>query len=122
MEECVDKFSWAPDVAEFKQLCMSYKGSSKIPWAEEVLKFEKPRYSSREDVKIKILIDEGAQICKSLKRIKPDLNWWQIAGVFTELKKKARKFYPGMDDVKLILELLKYTDHDLADLLEMEVG
>jgi hypothetical protein len=117
MEDCVDKFAWCPDVAEFKQLCMSYKGSSKTPWAEEVLKFEKPKNAHVTNAHVRTIIDEGAEICKRLKNIYPDKTWMGVASLFTELKKKARIFHPGLDDLKLIRELIKYSDQDVIDAL-----
>lgn len=117
MEQCVDKFAWFPDVAEFKQLCMSYKGSSKIPWSEDVLKFEKPKNSHVTNAHVRTVIDEGAEICKRLKNIYPDKTWMGIAGLFTELKKKARIYHPGLDDIKLIRELMKYSHQDVIDAL-----
>jgi hypothetical protein len=117
MEQCVDKFAWCPDVAEFKQLCMSYKGSSKTPWAEEVLKFEKPKNAHVTNAHVRTVIDEGAEICKKLKEIYPDKTWMGIASLFTELKKKARIYHPGLDDIKLIRELMKYSPQDVIDAL-----
>lgn len=117
MEECVDKFAWAPDVAEFKQMVMGFKGSSKTPWSEEVLKFEKPKNDYVSNVQVRTIIDEGAEICKRLKNIYPEKTWMGIAAVFTEFKKKARIYYPGFDDLKLIRELMKYSDQDTIDAL-----
>lgn len=117
MEECVDKFAWAPDVAEFKQMVMSFKGSSKTPWSEEVLKFEKPKVEPYNNQQVNTLIVEGAEICKRLKKIYPEKTWMAIAGVFTQLKNKARPFYPGMTDINLIRELFKYSDQDMIDAL-----
>jgi hypothetical protein len=117
IEDCVNKFAWCPDVAEFKQLCMSYKGSSKIPWAEEVLKFEKPKNAKVTNAHVRTVIDEGAEICKKLKEIYPDKTWMGIAGLFTDLKKKARIYHPGLDDIKLIRELMKYSRQDMIDAL-----
>lgn len=120
MQECVDKFAWAPDVAEFKQLCMSYKGSSKTPWSDEVLKFEEPKKHKVTNLHVKTIIDEGAEICKRLKKIYPDKSWMAISGVFTKLKQKARVYHPGLDDLKLIRELLKYSDQDVLDALAVD--
>jgi hypothetical protein len=117
LDECVDKFAWCPDVAEFKQLCMSYKGTSKLPWSEEVLKFEKPKNAKVTDEYVRTVIDEGSEICKRLKNIYPDKSWMGIAGLFTELKKKARIYHPGLDDVKLIRELMRYSHQDVIDAL-----
>jgi hypothetical protein len=117
LREMVDKFSWAPDVAEFKQLCMSYKGSSKTPWAEEVLKFEKPKNSKVSNLEVRAIIDEGSEICKRLKKIYPEKSWMAIAGVFTLLKNKARVYHPGLGDIKLIRELMKYSHQDVIDAL-----
>lgn len=117
MEEVVDNFVWAPDVAEFKKLCMSYKGSSKTPWAEEVLKFKKPKDEPYNNQQINTLIIEGAEICKRLKSIYPEKTWMAIAGVFTQIKNKARPFYPDMSDINLIRELYKYSDQDMIDAL-----
>lgn len=117
MEEMVDKFAWAPDVAEFKKLCLSYKGNSKIPWAEDVLKFEKPKNAHVTNAHVRTVIDEGAEICKRLKNIYPDKTWMGIASLFTELKKKARIYHPGLDDIKLIRELMKYSNQDVIDAL-----
>jgi hypothetical protein len=119
MQSCVDKFAWAPDVAEFKQLCMSYKGSSKTPWSEEVLKFEEPKNHKVTNLHVKTIIDEGAEICKRLKKIYPNKSWMAIASVFTELKKKARAYHPGLDDIKIIRELMKYSDQDVLDALSI---
>jgi hypothetical protein len=117
MESCVYKFAWAPDVAEFKKLCMAYKGSSRTPWVEEVLKFEKPKVQHYNNQQINTLIVEGAEICKRLKKIYPEKTWMTIASVFTQLKNKARPFYPGMTDINLIRELYKYSDQDMIDAL-----
>lgn len=117
LKECVDKFSWCPDVAEFKQLCMSYKGSSKIPWAEDVLKFEKPKNARVTNAHVRTVIDEGSEICKRLKEIYTEKTWMGIASVFTEIKKKSRVYHPGLDDIKLIRELMKYSDQDMIDAL-----
>jgi len=117
LDECVDKFAWAPDVSEFKQLCMSYKGSSKTPWSEEVLKFEKPKNDKVTNLHVKAIIDEGAEICKKLKKIYPEKTWMAISGVFTQLKQKARVYHPGLDDLKLIRELMKYSHQDVLDAL-----
>ena len=117
LDEMVDKFSWSPDVAEFKKLCLSFKGSSRIPWAEEVLKFEKPKNAKVTNAHVRTVIDEGAEICKKLKEIYPDKTWMGIAGLFTELKKKARIYHPGLDDIKIIRELMKYSRQDVIDAL-----
>lgn len=117
MEECIDKFSWPPDVAEFKQMVMSFKGSSKIPWSEEVLKFEKPKNDKVSNAQVRTIIDEGAEICKRLKNIYPEKTWMQIATLFTLIKKNARIYYPGFDDLKLIRELMKYSHQDVIDAL-----
>jgi len=117
MEEVVDKFVWSPDVAEFKKLCMSYKGSSKTPWVEEVLKFEKPKVEPYNNQQVNTLIVEGAEICKRLKNIYPEKTWMAVAGLFTQLKNKARPYYPGMTDINLIRELMKYGDQDMIDAL-----
>jgi hypothetical protein len=117
MEEVVDKFSWPPDVAEFRKLCMSYKGSSRTPWAEEVLKFEKPKVEPYNNQQVNTLIVEGAEICKRLKNIYPEKTWMAVAGLFTQLKNKARPYYPGMTDINLIRELMKYGDQDMIDAL-----
>lgn len=117
MEECVDKFAWAPDVAEFKQMVMGFKGSSKTPWSEEVLKFKRPKDEPYNNQQVNTLIVEGAEICKRLKSIYPEKTWMAIAGLFTQLKNKARPFYPDMSDLKLIRELYKYSDQDMIDAL-----
>lgn len=117
LREVVDKFAWCPDVAEFKQLCMLYKGSSKIPWSEEVLKFEKPKNAKVTNAHIRTVIDEGAEICKKLKEIYPEKTWMGISGLFTDLKKKARIYHPGLDDIKLIRDLMKYSRQDVIDAL-----
>lgn len=120
MEGCVDKFSWAPDVAEFKKLCLSYKGSTNLPWAADVLKFEKPKRETYSNGQVKTLIDEGAEICNRLKKIYPDQSWMKIAKNFTKLKQVARKYHEGLDDLKLVRALLSYKDQDLIDALEID--
>lgn len=117
IEEVVDKFAWSPDVAEFKKLCMSYKGSSKTPWVEDVLKFKEPKNNKVTNLHVKTIIDEGAEICKRLKNIYPNKSWMSISGVFTTLKQKCRVYHLGLEDIKLIRELLKYSDHDVLDAL-----
>jgi hypothetical protein len=117
MEEVVDKFVWSPDIAEFRKLCLSFKGSSKTPWSEEVLKFEKPKNAKVTNEHVRTVIDEGAEICKRLKDIYPEKTWMGISSVFTEFKKKARIYHPGLDDLKLIRELMKYSRQDTIDAL-----
>ncbi len=119
MEECVDKFSWCPEVAEFKQLCISYKGSSKTPWAEEVLKFEKPKNAKVTNEHVRTVIDEGSEVCKKLKEIYPEKTWMCIASLFNDLKKKVRSYHPGLDDIRLIRELIKYSHQDVIDALSV---
>lgn len=120
IDTCVDKFSWAPDVAEFKQLAMSFKGSSKTPWVEEVLKFEEPKNNKVTNLHVKAVIDEGADICKKLKNIYPNKSWMTISGVFTTLKQKARIYHEGLDDLELIRVLAKYSHQDVLDALVID--
>jgi len=119
LDECLDKFAWPPDVAEFKQLAQSYSGSSRIPWAHEV--FEKASSKKKNpNVKVELIIEAGAVVCRNLKELYPELNWYQIADKFTALKKKSRPFYPGFNDLELCEELKKYSKQDLMDAFSLE--
>lgn len=120
MQEMVDKFSWPPDVSDFKQLAMSYKGSNRLPWANEVIKFEKPKNHTRTNQAVERIINEGSIICKRLKEIFPDLTWYKIANKFTELKNKTKVYHAELNDLNLLLALQKYTHQDLADVFSME--
>lgn len=120
METCVDKFAWAPDVAEFKQLAMSLKGSSKTPWVEEVLKFEKPKNEPRSNYEVKQIIDIGADICKKIKETYPELTWMKVSEKFTNLKKITKAFYPNMEDVQFLKEISKYGKNEILEAFDLE--
>jgi hypothetical protein len=81
--------SWPPKVGEFKQLCLRFKEDSRLPWAHEALqRIEAPkRFNINSNDKIGTIIEEGAEVCKKLKSFYPDLNWMQIADLFTAVKK-----------------------------------
>lgn len=41
-----------------------------------------------------------------------------VATKFTELKKKARKFYENLTDREVLIELQKYSPQDLKDMID----
>jgi len=115
IEECVDKHKWPPEIADFKQLCMSLKGSANIPWFDEVMKA-----ASIPNAKVKVFIDEGADICKRLKNLYPNESWMKIGNRFGVLKARAKVFHSELSDINLLREISKYTDEDISDLLNTE--
>jgi len=115
ISECSSKFSWAPNIAEFKNLCLSYKPSSFIPWVPTENK-KKNSYES-----INRIINEGAIVCKKLKEIYPDLSWMKIGSIFTKVKNSTKKFHPNCSNLEFLIELSKYNKQDLIDSLNIEV-
>lgn len=115
LEDCTSKYQWPPTLDQFKKLCLSYQGSSRFQWSDEVVK--KTSNKSKNETPVGITIDEGAKVCKKLKKIYPEKNWWQIASVFTNLKMKTRTYYPGMEEVGFLQELNKYSKEDLMESL-----
>lgn len=109
-EKCVDKFKWPPEISEFKEICMSIKGSQKYPWSEDVMKltFEKPKISSS-NLEVQRIINEGAKICKKLKEIYPELDWYKISDKFTSLKKIGRTYYPNIKEIDMLEKLSNFS-------------
>lgn len=114
LSECSSKFSWAPNISEFKNLCLSYKPSNLIPWSKsnDSLQVEKDN--------LQRIINEGAKICKQLKEIYPDKSWWQIADIFKIFKLNTRKFYPNLNNLDFLLELVKYKKENIMEALCLE--
>lgn len=65
----------------------------------------------------KLIIEEGAFICKRLKSIYPEKDWMEISEMFTKLKKATRKFYPNLKDFDMLIQLHSYTNQDLMEAL-----
>ena len=65
------------------------------------------------------LIREGAEICKKLKEIHHEQNWWQISHVYTSFKINMRKFYSEMSEIELIKTLSKYSVQEIKDAFEI---
>lgn len=87
LDECIDKFTWPPEIAEFRQLCKAIQGDSRLQYADKVLSYQREKVT-HSNLNVQRIIDEGAAICKKLKDIYPDLTWFQIADKFSLLKKK----------------------------------
>jgi len=87
LEKCVDTHKWPPEISEFKQICLGLKGSSLIPWFDDVIKLSN-QSTVKTNQSVERIIDEGAKVCKMLKNIYPEMSWMKIAIKFTELKKK----------------------------------
>lgn len=117
LDECVNKFAWMPDIAEFKKLAMSFKGNSRIPWVEDVMKFEKPKYEVKTNPSVERFIEEGSKVCKLIKLAYPQLTWWKIADKFTELKRKLRDSGVGKDNIEICLALQKFSLEDIQEAL-----
>lgn len=120
--ECINKFEWPPGIAEFKSLCKSLRGDSKVPWAEDVLKFEKPKRDKRTQSDVQRIIEEGAWFCKKLKILYPEKSWMEIAKVSCKAKNSAKKFYPEFSEINILIELNKYKNLDLLELISEEVA
>lgn len=116
LEECVEIHKWPPEIAEFKQLCVSLNVKPNKYWVDSMMKIDNVPNS-----KVKVFIDEGAEICKRLKSLYPDKSWMKIGNIFGSLKNKAKVFYPDLNEINLIREISKYTDEDILDLLNIEM-
>lgn len=88
--DCLSKEhpAWPPVIGEFTAICSRLKGDSRLPWAHEIsAELDAPKKQSNQDISTARIIDEGAITCKTLKNLYPDLNWMQIADLFTKVKK-----------------------------------
>lgn len=116
LERCPEKFQWVPDIHEFKNLCrMIYREKNFDKKTEEFIAARKQ--PSINNFSMQRIIDEGAAICKRFKSIFPDKSWIKISGVFTMAKEKARIYHHHLDELNLLLEIQKYTDQDLLELV-----
>jgi hypothetical protein len=59
------------------------------------------------------LVTAGANVCERLKNIFPEIPWPQIFLKFNEVKNKLRNFYPHLDDLLFLKELMNLPDEDL---------
>lgn len=117
LDSLSDKFpSWPPTLGEFKQACLAVQGDSKFKWSHDVVKksFEKPSTRSS-NLDIQRIIDEGAKICKKLKEIYPELDWYQIADKFTSLKKVGRTYYPKLKELQMIEKLSSFNISEIKE-------
>ena len=69
----------------------------------------------------------GEPICIKLKQIYFAEQKWaacyrQVGAKFTALKQQARKFYPGKKDHEMLMEIIKYTNEDIVELMEATDG
>lgn len=115
IDQCVDIHKWPPEISEFKQMCSVMKGSSLIPWSEDVIGIEIPQNYTRTNESVERFINEGAKVCKIIKEIYPSLNWYKIADKFTELKRKTKIYHHELNSLDHIIALTKYNDQDVID-------
>lgn len=113
LERCIDIFKWPPEIAEFKEFCMSIKRNH---FPDDVV--DAP-VRKKLDQTGKI-INEGAKICAKIKEIYPELNWYQIANKFTLLKKKSKTFYPDHSELEIMSKLYSYPNEDIKDMINLE--
>lgn len=67
---------------------------------------------------IRQIIDTGAIICKKIKSIRPDHNWYQIAALFTAVKRNARQYFPELDDLAFLRAIDRnFSFQDIEDAL-----
>lgn len=117
LDECPRRFTWIPEIAEFFQLCMSFRGSERLQWSEEVMKKVNNDRPSNRSVTAEINL--GAEITKKIKHLYPDKHWFRdIPVMFTRTKKYARKIFPEADDLELLQEIRKFSEEDFRDVLE----
>lgn len=69
-------------------------------------------------------INLGAAICEKLKAAYfPDVPWvtcrCMVAERLRELKKKMKGFMPDKTDIELLQELLRYSNEDILDVMEI---
>jgi hypothetical protein len=74
------------------------------------------------DYKLKQVMTLGEPICQQLKRMYYANRDWidcyrGVAAKFTQLKDIMRKFYTGMSDFEVLVELQRYSAEDLQDVL-----
>lgn len=105
------KFQWPPNLKEFYELCKSLDKSDFGPKKNVI-------NSNHQDIKVKRIIDEGAEICKRLKIIFPECSWMKISSLFTRLKKFERLLYKELDDLGLILQLQNRDNDYFVEVLE----
>jgi len=122
LDSLPDSFpSWPPTPGEFKELCISFGGSGKYKWSHELKVLDnKKEKVKNSNPSVERMIDEGSKVCKILKEIYPHLNWYQIADVFTKLKKICRVYYHKMNDLELIKMLIGYSKDELKHTLGLE--
>lgn len=115
LEVSVDRFSWPPDLSDFKQLASSFEKPKGLPFFEDM--GIEPCKVSINDAQVNLLINEGAKVCKQLKAIFPDKDWMELAGVLTKLKNVSRKYYPGLNDLELLKVFESYKSIDFLEAL-----
>lgn len=118
LNACLSKHHWMPNLGEFKSICSSISKSSLFDNSSKKLSSVNSNLPSNQNLNIKRLIDEGAFICKRLKKIFPDKNWMKIAVMFGQLKDFERKMYKNVDDLNIILQLIGRDNDYLREVLE----
>ena len=103
---------WPPTIGQFKQMCFSF---GKYKEYKDIEKEELP--SKFKINSVTPLIDAGAVVCKKLKILYPELNWYQIADVFTTVKKKIRPLVNFKTALEFLNYLGEYSVEDLNDAL-----
>jgi len=96
-----------------------YQNKPKIPWADEVLKSRSQKKPSidADHLAVTEIINLGAIVCKKLKNIFPEKNWFQIAEIFSKLKKIVNVGLEGLNQKEKLLKISKFSEDDLKDIL-----
>lgn len=119
---------WIPEVGEFYQLCKEFLPSKKYEWFKPSTGYYRQQPHPDYERKIKL----GAEIIKRLLLIFPSLRdeiknsqnkkfsikSFKASMMLSILKKQAKKFFPDLEDEKLLEEILKFDDEDFKDILE----
>jgi len=118
LKASLSKFAWMPSLGEFKSLCVSISKSPRFENTYKKSSNDIQSHINNQNVNTKRLIEEGATICKRLKKIFPDKHWMRISLMFGQLKNFERKMYRDMDDLKIILQLRDRDDDYLKEVFE----
>lgn len=85
----------------------------RLPWAEDVQK--KIKSDVNAPYQVSEIIGLGAEICGRIKKIYPATPWREMDRTFSYLKSHAKKFYPGISDIDLLLKIRSFSDEDISE-------
>jgi hypothetical protein len=113
--------SWPPTAGEFMELCASINGSKRFKWKSDVMLLAQEKTSHRHsNSHLNSLIEKGSEVCKMLKKVYIDDNWYEIADKFTELKKIANSYYPKLKGLEVLEKILTFEVPEIKEMLIAE--